>query len=250
MTTLRQIITDAYRESNLIPVGEVPEGEEYDEALRKLQNIIKTLIATELGENYVEVSYGLEGLNQADAISRDISSLISSGYLPTNTRIVCNLSADTTLYLDPEPHDGARISVVDSSNNFSTNSLTLDGNGRRIEEVDTISLTTDGVFRDWFYRADLGTWVRVTDLTGDDDSPFPSEFDDYLSISLALRLHPRHGVNTAAETGDALMRARRAFKARYQQQRQESSELALLRLPSMRIWAYGSNVNWFNKGLI
>ena len=50
MTIASVIITDAYRESNLIPVGQSETTAEQTEALRRLNRIIDRLISTAAGE--------------------------------------------------------------------------------------------------------------------------------------------------------------------------------------------------------
>jgi hypothetical protein len=139
--------------------------------------------------------------------------------------------------LTPSPEDGCRFAVIDRAGNFETYPITIHGNGRNIEEASSVSLATNNLTREWFYRADLGNWVRVTDLTVNDESPFPEEFDDLLVIMLAFRLNPRYGAETRGETAEALNRARRQFRARYRQKTEVDVEDALIRgLSNHRYW--------------
>lgn len=217
MTTLRQIIIDALREANVVAVGETPDADVHAEALRRLQNIIRSLFGNELGEQ-------LRTLDDED--------LEGAEHLPVNARIVFNLGAAKTWDMYDNPRDGARFAVIDNGGNFATYNLTLNGNNRQIELADSVTLNTDAVNREWFYRADLGNWARVTDLTANDESPLPSEFDDYLITLLAYRLNPRYGAESSPTLVDTLTRMKRQFRARYRQEHEQDSEDALLLLPS------------------
>jgi hypothetical protein len=230
MTTIRQIIIDALREGGILAVGASPDNDEYAEALRRIQPVIKSLIGNELGEELRDISYGTSGLTNPYGIAADMSNQIQSLYVPNNTRLIFNNSATQTLFLTPNPRDGSRFGVVDNASNLATYPVTINANGRRIETATTLNLATNGMTREWFYRADTGNWARVTDLVGEDPSPFPSEFDDFLVISLAIRLNPRYGVATSPESIDVLRKVRSQFRARYHQTHQESSEEGLYRL--------------------
>lgn len=219
MTTLRQIIIDAMRESGTIAVGMTPDGEEHVEALRRLQTIISNLFGHELGEP-------LQSVNHEDI--RDYDEV------PVNLRLVFNNEGGQTILLKKNPRDGARLGVIDNAGNFATYNTVVKGNGRKIELADLITLNTNLVNREWFYRADLGNWARVTDLTASSENPFPKEFDDFLVTLLALRLNPRYGIETKQETVDVVRRMRSQFRARYRQVREEPVDEALTRLTSNR----------------
>lgn len=230
MTTIRQIITDAYRESGLIQIGLTPEAEQLDEGLRRLQTIIRSLFGNELGVPLTSVSYGASAITNTYGREDDYSSVIDGTYVPSNVRLLVNIDGAKTLYLKPNPQDGARISIVDNSGNFGTYNVTVNGNGRKIDGGTSTVLSTNSESKEWFYRADLGEWVVVDSLTADSQSPFPSEFDDLLSIMLAFRLHPRYQAQTAPETMETLRRMKRQFSSRYSQSSEVGVEEALLRL--------------------
>lgn len=232
MTTLRTLITDALRESGIIDVGEDPDADVQAEALRRLQVFIRSLIGQELGDSLMTLSYGTTGLSNTYATTLDYSDVIDASYVPLNSRLVFNNGAAKTLYLHPQPQDGSRLAVIDNRGNLGTYNVVLNGNGRLIEDASSVTLSTNSLKREWFYRADQGSWKRVTDLTVDDENPFPVEFDDLLILSLAIRLNPRYGAETKEETVEALRRARRQFRARYRQDIEMRPEDALIRLTS------------------
>lgn len=228
MTTISTIISDAFRESRLTAVGDGPQAEEFAEAFRRLQAIIKSVMAFEAGENYTSVNFGSQGLSTNHTAGQDWSSMIESTYVPSNSRLVCHLEAPTTIYLDPNPEDGAKIAIVDSAGNFSTTNLILDGNGRSIDGTSSVTLSTNSLNKDWFYRADLAEWVAFTDITEDGVSPLPEEFDEYLVTLLALRLNPRYsGTPMSGESGAIFQKARSYFRSRYKQTKNMPSEYGL-----------------------
>lgn len=229
MTSIRQIIADAFREGGIIAVGAEPSAAEQSEALRRLQSIVDSLYGAELGENLISLNFGPGGLDSSSE-STDMRENILLSYIPVNTRLILNVNSPATINLHPQPLDGARLSVVDNGNNLATYNIVLDGNGRHIELIDTVVLGTNGLNRSWFYRADLGSWERVTDLGLLEDSPFPREFDDLLVTMLALRINNRYGAETKSDLTEAYRRMRGMFRARYRQTHEEEVDEGLLRL--------------------
>jgi hypothetical protein len=238
MSTLRQIVIDAFRESGIIGVGDEPDGDEFTEAFRKLQNVIDSLFGAELGENLSTFDFGTSGVvSETDKVSNLVE-------IPENSRLIFNSAAVSSLHLPAVPNDGARLAVLDNLGNFATYPLTIYGNGRTIESAQTLVCNTNSFTREWFYRDDLGQWVKVTNLLAGDDSPFPKEFDDFLIILLALRINPRYGAETHQETSEYFAGLKRKFRARYRQTRPQDAELGLIRLSS----SYYSLQSDFNTG--
>lgn len=233
MTTLRTIVSDGLRESGILQIGTDPEADEFLEGFRRLTNIISSLFGKELGENFSTVTLGLNNLS-ASRQNENLLPEFRNKWLSSNTRYVCNLTSAEILYLDPNPQDGARLSVVDAGGNFATRNLTLVGNGRLIENSSSVLLNTNGTNSEWFYRDDLANWQKISVLTENDQSPFPAEFDDLLTTLLALRLNPRYGVETRQETASILNEIKQKFKARYKQTESQLPEQGLVRLSGNR----------------
>lgn len=245
MATLTDIVTAGFREAGIIPVGESPDSAEATEGLAKLTTLISNLIGWELGEHLTDINYGTNGLSSNRQEGEDATSFINDSYIPMNTRLIINTNVAKTLYLPPNPKDGARIGIFDASANLATYNITLNGNSRKIESSNSITLSTNSLVREWFYRADLGNWTRIASLVGSDSSPFPTEYDDMLAIMLAYRLNPRYGAETSGETQTTLMNLKKKFKTQYKQTREVGIEDALLRLGPK--W-YKSSVSTFNRG--
>lgn len=238
MTTIRQIITDTFREAGILATGEEPDADQLDEALRRLNTLYKSLFGAELGEPLLPVNYGTQGLTNSFALDEDQASEINSTYVPSNSRLIFNIGSAVTLYLPPKPMDGARFGVIDNSGNLATYNVTVDANGRKIESASTLTLNTNSLNREWFYRADLAEWKRVADLLVGDESPLPAEFDDFLVTLLAFRLNPRYGAETDQNMIEILKRMRRLFRARYRQVTEMPSEAALYRLTTHKTYAF------------
>ncbi len=252
MTTIRQLVTDAYRESGIIQSGTVADTEQLDEGFRKLQSLISNLYGNEMGSPFEPVSYGKNGLTNAYALEEDRKPFLQDTYVHPNFRLYCNLTEDTTVFLAPNPVDGTRFAVADMSKNFATNNLVVNANGRLIDGEPSITLDTDGLSVQWFFRADIGTWQKVSPLTLDDQSPFPAEFDDMLTTKLAMRLNPRFLVQTAPEIAMEFKEANNKFKARYRAVQEVTSELSLRRLSQNNYFDDYTDFNGvrFNKGLV
>jgi hypothetical protein len=238
MTTASSIITDAYRESNLIPMGNTPNTNQQTEALGRLNTILLSLIGYEVGEPVEDVNIG----------GTYDQSWDTSYYVPSNVRLILNLSSATTLKLHPQPFDGQRLVAVDAANNLGTHSLTLDGNGRQIEGAATLTLNTNGDTRQWIYHSESGNWVKVTTLLYTDTMPYPAEFDDFFITTLAMRLNPRYGQALQPETVEAMKRARGQLRARYHAWKQISPDYSGRGLMADTTYGVDTNLTDFNLG--
>lgn len=216
-----EIIQQAFRESNLIPVGTSPNAAEQTEALAVFNRLVNSLYGFELGENMFDwqvpfvYTAPYNETNPRDPYGDN--TIQQNNIQPVqNRRLVTQLSANTTVYFPQFPNDGARMGLADTGSGVFE--LTINGNGRLIEGAASVTVTpaTDAP-RAWLYRADLGEWVRVDSLATSDDSPFPEQFDDMLVAGLCIRLAPRYGVQVDESTALAFNKGKTAFKARYRQ---------------------------------
>lgn len=215
MTTALEIITDAYRESNILGIGVIPNATHTTEALRRLNAIISSALGFEIGEGLTEWMVGTTNIVDSALITEPTEAVWTRPF--ANVRLMLNAQSAQRLYLPNNPSDGARIGVVDVLGTLANYPVTLDGNGLQIEGVSSIVLNTNDLTRTWFYRADLADWKRVATLVSSDPMPFPDEFDDAFVTMLAMRLNPRHGRVIDQATGMWLDRSLRALKARYRQ---------------------------------
>lgn len=222
MTTANEIITEAYRENNLIAIGQSPTDAELAEALPRLNNIINSLFGTTIGQWLLDWETPPKRTTSTDRrwpLSAADTKLPAGvwPYPPYNARLITNLTGPTTIYLFPQPEDGALMEVANAGPDFDTHALTISANGRDIEGADQIVLTgTERTFR-WFYRADLAQWVRLAPLALTDEMPFPAEFDDYFIAALNVRLSARMARQPLPQTAELRQMTMQKMKRRYTQ---------------------------------
>lgn len=254
MTTVANIIKRALRETNLIPLGVTPGTEQEQEAFELLTTIVQGVPGGEAGENLNPLALGQENIEAPNGYPWWNSELPENIFVRSNTRLMCNLTQESTIFFDPIPHDGARMGVVDCALNFDINNITLVGNGRLIDGAVDVTLNTPGAKQEWVYREDIGTWVTVTPLDLVGEMPWPEEFDDMFIILLALRLNPRYGQVIHPASAEVLKKTKSAFSARYSQSwTQMPSEDGLLymtNIDSRNIYRqYGNTNGMFNSGI-
>jgi len=214
MTVTPDIITDAYRESNILSIVESPTAAQTDEGLKALRRIVSGVYGFEVGDPLMDWPIGTLGLTDDVVWTQDQWT-----YPPPDTRFIAASADAQTIFLVPNPSDGSRIGVIDPLNRLAAAPITIDANGRAIEGAATAVINTDGLIRLWLYRADRGEWVRVSDLTGAEDEvfPFPDEFDDFFITKLAMRVNPRYGRSLSEESIAALNDTEQKLQSRYRQ---------------------------------
>lgn len=233
MTTVTQIITDAYRQSNLLALGASPTSNQETEALRFLNRLVKSVFGNEVGEPLTAFPVGRSNISRPSDYPGYETTPGGDWFVPKNARLIFNLAESVSLYLHPAPNDGSRFAVTDPSGNLATYPVTVYGNGQAIEDATSVTLDTNGLDREWFYRSDLANWVRSIPLEADDTFPFPEEFDDFFITMLAIRLNPAYGTVLDSQSAAVLDRSEKQLRARYAQEIPVGSELGLIRLSRM-----------------
>jgi hypothetical protein len=224
MTTVAQLITDAFQYNSLIATSAIPTASEQDKALRYLNRIFKSIFGNEFGIK----------LTPWDIDSSQTSSPFN---LPENGQFTLNLSNSTAVYLSSSPQDGARFAIQDAGNNLPTYNLTIIGNGRTIERNPYIVLDSASFNGQWFYRADTANWYRVTDLVLMDDFPLPEEFEEYFITMLGMRLNANENLEMNAQLNYVMKTTMRKLQTRYRQKVEIGSEAGLINIPS-NTWSY------------
>lgn len=235
MTLVSDIIRDAFRECNLIAISASPTTDEMNEGLRLLNRNVSSAYGNEASEQLDPLPLGQNNISRPNGFPwYNQSPGWADWFVPHNTRLVCNLTAPLTVYLDPNPEDGSRFAVQDMSNNFSTYPLTVIGNGHQIDNTFQTVFNVNGTNKEYFFRQDTGDWALLSPLGLSDTFPFPSDFDDFFIIGLALRLNPRYSQVADSQSLLAFKRAGTQFKARYRQHDFVWSELGLIRTSGAR----------------
>lgn len=241
VTLVSDIIRDAYRESNLIAISTEPTGGQREEALRLLNRLLASVFGNEEGEQLFPVPIGSNGISRPSGFPGYQNAPSTPGWTaPLNSRLILNLTQATQVWLNPAPFDGSRFAINDHSGNLATYPLTVNGNGSRIEGGPSTVFNTNGLTREYMYRADRGAWQLVTPIAETDEWPFPPEFDDMFIIMLAMRLNPRSNITTAEESLLAYRRSLTQFRARYRQSSQGDVDLGLLMTRGIMdtLWAF------------
>lgn len=248
MTVVSDIITDAYRESNLIGLGVTPNDTEAADGLRRLQAVVSGIMGFDVGEPLNDWPIGLDNVDIEPAFYNTWNQAIWSRPLQ-NSRLLFDSQNAQTIYFPQQPSDGARMAAIDVAGNLATYPATLEGNGRLIDGELSATLDTDGATGIWFYRADMAQWVTVAPITADGVFPFPSEFDDAFVTMLAMRLNPRYGRAMAAESTAILTDRLGNLRARYRQKQTRPADIGVLNL-SVQVyntWSNRGRVPWFGR---
>jgi len=215
VTLVSSIINDAFREGNILPLVKQPNDAQSTEALRLLNQLFSTIYGNEAGESLQDWPLGNFGRESPEY---DIGWDEYRIDRPTiNQRLIALNEEAKTIYLPLYPQDGSRMGMADPYGRLAAFPVTLDGNGRTIEGGSTLLLNTNGLYREWFYRADLGNWMRLTGVTLTDEMPFPADFDIFFTILLAMRINPRYGRQMDAQSVEMYKGERRKFVGRYLQ---------------------------------
>lgn len=217
MTLISSIIGDAYRESNQIPLGAPLPANKLTEALRLYNTLITAVYGGIAGEH---LNDWVLGTFDRDPNGNEIVLPYTADQLANpslNRRLIVSNAAAMTVWLDPNPQDGARMGIADPFGRLAAVPVTVNANGRTIEGTPFILLNVNSTSREWFYRSDLASWMKVSDLLSTDENPFPARFDTMFIILLAMRLNPRYGRQLDPQSVEMLKVNKREFEALYSQ---------------------------------
>lgn len=215
MTLISSLITDAFREGNILPLTKAPNDNQVTEALRLYNQNILSIYGSEAGETLNDWPLGSFSVDEPGFV--DPRSLYCIQRPSINRRLIATNADAITVYLTEYPQDGSRMGIIDPFGRLADVPVTLDANGRTIEGNPTKVLNVNGTSQEWFYRADKGDWVKLSSLLATDDNPFPADFDIFFYIGLALRLNPRYGREMDPQTAGIFKKQANQFTARYLQ---------------------------------
>lgn len=213
MTTATVIINRAWRETQLLPSDVTPSTSQYTESLPLLQGLLERHIRAPILTIWLGNVTALR--QQRGVVLRDFTPYADRVAVPQDVYVNCVLDGPKTLMLPPTPGDGARIVIIDVSQNFGTYPLTLTGNGNLIDGGADLVLSASGEGVSLMYRRDLAEWVPITTLELSNNLPYPAMYDDLFVIELAMRLDPRYGKEMPAVTADIYRSIRSQFVGRY-----------------------------------
>ena len=223
----------AYREAAIKAIGDGLSEAEYTEGLDRLNGFIASLFGGEIGQLLSDWQVPaklrtapLSANNLALPFPQNTTSIdqpyVATGdpvplrdlYPPANSRVLWGGTTATEVYLPEYPSDGARMEFV---NVGSTATLTVQGNGRRVNGGASLTFASGGVPVLLFYRADLGNWLPIATLGLNDECPLPAEFDDLLVAGTAIRLTALDEINPQSGTMFIYDRLLKRCSQRYRQ---------------------------------
>lgn len=246
-STVSQIITRAYREPNIVAVGNAPTAAQQSEGVDNLNSFMSTALGMDLGEplidwiapapqrtapvaaNYPQGPWSWAGVG--GGLYGVVGSNVTP-YPPVNSRVVWGGNT-LTVYFPEKPANGSRLSLIQGSGLGDSGEpgdvLTLDGNGRYIAmpgSTPNYAPTQDFTFTntgatpaaDWIYIAAYGLWFPIGTLTLADNFLFPPDYDDYFVIGLAGRLGPKYNKALSQESQAAFLMSQSKIKSEFAQQ--------------------------------
>lgn len=224
MTTAAALVSRAFREGNLIPIGKAPTSAEQVEGLAVLNSYMLSIFGFEVGSKLrewpVPPHQRVAGPTRTYPLLPGAERSLVPTYplqVPANSRIIWD-GSDQHVYMHPKPADGALVALALGSGASAANvgSITVDGNGRRIDGDDTFVMAeADFVLQRWFYRADLAQWISIRPLALADEMIFPVEFDDLWVCMGMIRLAPSFGKQISTATATRVTEMKTLLQTRY-----------------------------------
>lgn len=196
MATLSEIATGALEQLYVLAGGETADADDQALALETLQQVLARLPEYGGGRKLV-----------------DVSTTISVDALP-DQRVICQGSG-LTITLPDDPEDGTRVAVA-----LLTGTADVVSEDRKLENATaTVTISSDTT---WIYRADSIDWVRVTALTGGDNSPYSDDSDSALELVTALELAPKFEVRISPELANNIEEAKVFLRGKYSRPAEQS----------------------------
>jgi hypothetical protein len=141
VTLISSIITDAYREANILPLGRAPNANQVTEALRLYNALLNAIYGDDAGEALADWPLGTFGNESPSYVFPYTDFAVTH---PTiNRRLIANNTVAKTIYLTPYPQDGSRMGIADPFGRLALFPVTLDANGRTIAGAATLVLNTE-----------------------------------------------------------------------------------------------------------
>lgn len=241
MTQVLEIITQGYRESNLIAISGAMTPLQQAEGLARLQALVASTYGYDVGEALTDLSVGYKNQEAPDYQNSPYATSTYRWQRPeVNTRLVLNQDSAQRIFLPRDPRKGSRIAVVDVFSALAAFPITLDGNGYLIDGLATKLLNINATNKTWMFDDATSGWREITEVTlVTDEMPFGRAFEDYFITKLASRLNSRYGRSLTQETMMRLQEQQEQMMATFRQSRSKPAAGRLayaLRTPNRRFF--------------
>lgn len=257
MATAREIILAGYREANFAAVKAVLTDDEYAEGLTLLQGVQDSFAGLVTGIRLTPWYVPYPQRTASSAAYFPAQSGESPGatfdvqYPPSNARLLMRNASAKTIFFQFQPDDGAVMEYADVGH---TGTVTLDANGAlfglsgtdRTVEIAPVFPAARNAPRKWVYRMDHGSWLEIAALALDDETPFPTAYDDYFITLMAIRLSPRFGAEPRQATVLRFQEMSSFIRAQWMQNAPQVSEDT--GAPSLQVWNALSSGQGFDRG--
>jgi hypothetical protein len=198
--SVRDVIKRAARLNGSIASGDEPSSDELNDAMLSLNIMKRALFGTVIGTRLSPQD--ASGLTTIQAENGGEYQIPANGFL---------------LVAPKNPRSGSRFGVVDANLGFAANNCTVARNGRLLEgAAANVVLNTAGDNRRWWFRGDVGGWVRESDyVTADDVIEFPEALIAYLPNMLAVAIAAEYGADLRPDIVAGAVEGRQAFARTY-----------------------------------
>lgn len=195
--TVREVVTRASRLNGAIASGDGITADEAVDVVTAFNAMVRAMHGTIIGPRLSPLP-AAAALTAENGGQYQIAASLMTITAPTN------------------PRNGFRFGVVDANLNFTTNTCTIARNGRLLEgAAANISLTTNGDNRIWFFRGDVGNWVKEIDLTIDATVHYPDPLVAYLPDMLAVYVQGEFGGDIRPDVVAKALEGRQSFARSY-----------------------------------
>jgi hypothetical protein len=196
---VRDVIARAMRLNGSLASGDMPMADELTDALEAFNTMQRAWFGTIIGPR----------LTAQSATGSSAQAENGGEYMIPG--------AAFTLTAPAGPRAGARFGAVDATLDFATHNLTVDPNGRLIEgAAANLVISANGDNRRWWFRGDVGGWVREADYTDPSDAiSFPDSLIAYMPYMLAVVLASEFNTELRADVLAGNAEGREAFARAY-----------------------------------
>lgn len=173
MATVRDIIKRSMRMLGVLSVGSEPSAAELADCLVAFNAMYIDLFGGGIGLRLTP-----KVLTQSTEADGEYNYLASG--------------VTATITLPQSPYRGQRVGVSDAQASLASAPVTVQGNGNLIEGSTSVTMSTNGEARTWYFEPGTG-WALEEELEAADIPPIDPRLHESLSALLAVRMASEFG---------------------------------------------------------